>query len=256
MAESRRRPWLGGPALHHVPLAPPDGFGNPGGRAQPPRPVDGKRPARPGAGDLAVAPESQRRLQRQHAGLVQRLRRHGPSPVPGASRSRRGRDPGIGGGRSLARLEGGEGPVDLCCGYAGRAYALLELHGRTQDPVWLARARELADRAVRVAPQCRTAEHPRTACTKASWASPCSSRTSSSQRRRPCPCSARRIVPPPVSGDDAGSCAACSVPTMPFARRWTTPSCLTTADTFRLRRTTRGVGHPNVRFSRSAAHVR
>ena len=57
--------------------------------------------------------------------------------------------------------EGGEGPVDLCCGYAGRAYALLELHGRTQDPVWLARARELADRAVRVAPQFRTAEHPR-----------------------------------------------------------------------------------------------
>jgi hypothetical protein len=57
--------------------------------------------------------------------------------------------------------EGGEGPVDLCCGYAGRAYALLELHRSTKDVVWCDRARELADRAVRMAPNFRTADHPR-----------------------------------------------------------------------------------------------
>jgi eukaryotic-like serine/threonine-protein kinase len=57
--------------------------------------------------------------------------------------------------------EGGEGPVDLCCGYAGRAYALLELHRSTNDAIWFERARELADRAVRIAPQLRTADHPR-----------------------------------------------------------------------------------------------
>ena len=57
--------------------------------------------------------------------------------------------------------EGGEGPVDLCCGFAGRAYALLEVHRRTSDPVWLHRAEALAERAVAVAPQMQTAEHPR-----------------------------------------------------------------------------------------------
>jgi eukaryotic-like serine/threonine-protein kinase len=57
--------------------------------------------------------------------------------------------------------EGGEGPVDLCCGYAGRAYALLEFSRCTNDPIWVDRARELADRAVRIAPQLRTADHPR-----------------------------------------------------------------------------------------------
>ena len=57
--------------------------------------------------------------------------------------------------------EGGNGPVDLCCGYAGRAYALLDFHRSSHDPVWVDRARELADRAVRVAPQLRTADHPR-----------------------------------------------------------------------------------------------
>ncbi|MET0557333.1 MAG: lanthionine synthetase LanC family protein [Solirubrobacterales bacterium] len=36
---------------------------------------------------------------------------------------------------------------DLCCGWAGRAYALLRLHRRTGEEAWLARARLLADRA-------------------------------------------------------------------------------------------------------------
>lgn len=35
---------------------------------------------------------------------------------------------------------------DLCCGLAGRAYALLALHRVTGDAGWLARARELARR--------------------------------------------------------------------------------------------------------------
>lgn len=38
--------------------------------------------------------------------------------------------------------------ADLCCGFAGRAYALLGVHRLTGDPAWLARARMLADRAV------------------------------------------------------------------------------------------------------------
>ncbi len=57
--------------------------------------------------------------------------------------------------------EGGEGPVDLCCGFAGRAYALLEQHRSTGDPAWLGRARRLAERAIEVAPQLRSADHPR-----------------------------------------------------------------------------------------------
>jgi serine/threonine-protein kinase len=36
---------------------------------------------------------------------------------------------------------------DLCCGLAGRAYALLSLYRHTNDAAWLARARNLADRA-------------------------------------------------------------------------------------------------------------
>ncbi|MGW5159040.1 lanthionine synthetase LanC family protein [Nonomuraea wenchangensis] len=39
------------------------------------------------------------------------------------------------------------GPADLCCGLAGRAYALLGHHARTGDPLWLARARMLAGHA-------------------------------------------------------------------------------------------------------------
>ena len=43
--------------------------------------------------------------------------------------------------------EGPPAPGDLCCGYAGRAYALLTLHRHTGDRRWLARARSLAGRA-------------------------------------------------------------------------------------------------------------
>jgi eukaryotic-like serine/threonine-protein kinase len=57
--------------------------------------------------------------------------------------------------------EAGEGPVDLCCGYAGRAYALLEMYRSTGDAAWHHRARALAHRAVHIAPHMRTAEHPR-----------------------------------------------------------------------------------------------
>jgi serine/threonine-protein kinase len=39
-------------------------------------------------------------------------------------------------------------PGDLCCGLAGRAYALLNLYRHTGETAWLTRARLLADRAV------------------------------------------------------------------------------------------------------------
>ena len=57
--------------------------------------------------------------------------------------------------------EGGEGPVDLCCGFAGRAYALLEMHRATGDMRWLDRARSLALRGVEAAPHLRSPDHPR-----------------------------------------------------------------------------------------------
>lgn len=38
-------------------------------------------------------------------------------------------------------------PGDLCCGFAGRAYALLTLHRQTDERHWLARARAIADPA-------------------------------------------------------------------------------------------------------------
>jgi serine/threonine-protein kinase len=56
--------------------------------------------------------------------------------------------------------DGGDGPIDLCCGFAGRAYALLELFRHTDDPKLLQRAKALALRAVRVAPQLHSTEHP------------------------------------------------------------------------------------------------
>ncbi len=43
--------------------------------------------------------------------------------------------------------DGGSAPGDLCCGLAGRAYALLCLYHHTGEPLWLARARALADLA-------------------------------------------------------------------------------------------------------------
>ena len=39
--------------------------------------------------------------------------------------------------------------VTLCCGLAGRAYALLNLYRHTNETVWLDRARDLALRAAR-----------------------------------------------------------------------------------------------------------
>jgi hypothetical protein len=61
----------------------------------------------------------------------------------------------LGSERYLALAEGAawdawEAPGDngtLCCGLAGRAYALLHLHGQDRGGGWLPRARELADRA-------------------------------------------------------------------------------------------------------------
>ena len=44
--------------------------------------------------------------------------------------------------------ESGEGAGTLCCGLAGRAYALLNLYRLTNEKVWLDRARGLATRAV------------------------------------------------------------------------------------------------------------
>jgi serine/threonine-protein kinase len=43
--------------------------------------------------------------------------------------------------------EGPPAPGDLCCGLAGRAYALLRIYQHTDEPAWLARARDLTDRA-------------------------------------------------------------------------------------------------------------
>ena len=43
--------------------------------------------------------------------------------------------------------EGPPAPGDLCCGFAGRAYALLALHRQAGERRWLARARSLASRA-------------------------------------------------------------------------------------------------------------
>ena len=51
--------------------------------------------------------------------------------------------------------------VDLCCGLAGRAYALLALYRVTRDPAWLERARLLAGKAAKLAPDQRTDAHPR-----------------------------------------------------------------------------------------------
>ena len=51
-------------------------------------------------------------------------------------------------GAAWEAYEGGDvAPGDLCCGLAGRAYALAALHRHTGDERWLIRARRLADRA-------------------------------------------------------------------------------------------------------------
>jgi serine/threonine-protein kinase len=51
--------------------------------------------------------------------------------------------------------------VDLCCGTAGRAYALLEFYRQSGEPRWLERARRLASSAIERAPMLRADEHPR-----------------------------------------------------------------------------------------------
>jgi hypothetical protein len=50
-------------------------------------------------------------------------------------------------GAAWTALEAAPVPGDLCCGLAGRAYALLALHRATGERIWLARARVLAEGA-------------------------------------------------------------------------------------------------------------
>jgi eukaryotic-like serine/threonine-protein kinase len=57
--------------------------------------------------------------------------------------------------------EAGGGLADLCCGLAGRAYALLALHRVSGDAAWLRRAGIMAHEAARIAPDQRGREHPR-----------------------------------------------------------------------------------------------
>ena len=57
--------------------------------------------------------------------------------------------------------EAGGGLADLCCGIAGRAYALLALHRLNGDAAWLRRAEIMAHGAARIAPDQRGREHPR-----------------------------------------------------------------------------------------------
>ncbi|MFL6194775.1 MAG: lanthionine synthetase LanC family protein [Thermoanaerobaculia bacterium] len=58
-------------------------------------------------------------------------------------------DPDLAEGAAWNAWEGPEGDPSLCCGLAGRAYALLHLWKSGADPEWLARARDLAERAAR-----------------------------------------------------------------------------------------------------------
>ena len=73
-----------------------------------------------------------------------------------AHRAHRARgDRGGGGWLELAERaawdvwEAREGPANLCCGSAGGAYALLDLHRATGDGAWLGRAHKLARCAAR-----------------------------------------------------------------------------------------------------------
>lgn len=50
-------------------------------------------------------------------------------------------------GAAWTALDGSPVPGDLCCGLAGRAYALIALYRATGDRIWLARAHGLADQA-------------------------------------------------------------------------------------------------------------
>jgi serine/threonine-protein kinase len=56
--------------------------------------------------------------------------------------------------------ESAHGPIDLCCGLAGRGYALLMLYRCTGDPCWLSRARHLALSGAERATAQESLEHP------------------------------------------------------------------------------------------------
>jgi len=45
-----------------------------------------------------------------------------------------------------------DGYPSLCCGLAGRSYALLDSYQRSGDPTWVDRAWTLADRAIQRSP--------------------------------------------------------------------------------------------------------
>jgi serine/threonine-protein kinase len=64
-------------------------------------------------------------------------------------------------GAAWQAWETGLGIVDLCCGLAGRAYALLCLYQHSGEPAWLRRAQILAQRAARLSPSHYGPEHPR-----------------------------------------------------------------------------------------------
>ncbi len=59
------------------------------------------------------------------------------------------RHPDLAEGAAWHAWEDPDTSANLCCGLAGRAYALLHLHRHGGGPEWLGRARELADRAAR-----------------------------------------------------------------------------------------------------------
>lgn len=57
-------------------------------------------------------------------------------------------------------LEAAPGILDLCCGLAGRGYALLALHRATGEPRWLERARALAETGAAAAEALTSEQHP------------------------------------------------------------------------------------------------
>jgi hypothetical protein len=79
------------------------------------------------------------------------------SPMPGWCNGSAGfvhlwtlaRYPALAEGAAWHAWEDPDSSGNLCCGLAGRAYALLHLHRHGGNPEWLDRARELADRAAR-----------------------------------------------------------------------------------------------------------
>lgn len=90
----------------------------------------------------------------------------------------------------------------LCHGTAGNAYALLALHARTGDELWLTRARAFAMDA---SPMCNTDSRPvgvgATRYSQGTWVSPCCSETVSAPKRafHFSPASGRSGSAPPAS---------------------------------------------------------